>query len=106
MSFLQLNVLHTLPQQALTAAPKGSSQTLFQPIHDRSNPRAYIPVTAMVTVQVGNYEKRARVLLDTTSGLSIIISRFANALMAKKICVLHSIRSLCDSSSLTSEHVT
>ena len=58
----------------------------------------------MATVTAGAHQQRARVLLDSGSGITIITSLLANSLKTKRVRVTHSITGLHGLSSMESKH--
>ena len=83
---------HTLLHKptSTSSATESSTQApppvLFaqNPSTRRSSP-SIIPRTALATVTAGRYQQKARVLLDTGATMSLITSRLANSLKARKI---------------------
>ena len=66
---------------------------------------AYMPATALATVSVPDRQCKARVLMDIGSGITLISSRLAQSLKAKKQCLVHEITGLNRTKCLTSKHV-
>ncbi len=52
---------------------------------------AYMPATAFANVSVSRRKYKARVLMDTGSGITLISSRLAQSLKAKKQHRIHEI---------------
>ena len=64
-----------------------------------------MPATALVTVSVPGRQCKARVLMDPGSGITLITSRLAQSLKAKKHRLVHEITGLNGTKCLTSKYV-
>ena len=99
----------TVPQQSSGIIPVNNGSSVSQPsttslYQHPSASVAYIPATVLATV-VSQYQRRkARVLLDSGSGITLITFRLAQALKAKKQRVVHNITGLNGTKCLTSKY--
>ena len=66
---------------------------------------AYMHATALATVSVTDRQCKARVLMITGSDITLISSRLAQSLKAKKQSLVHEITGLNGTKCLTSKHV-
>ena len=99
----------TVPQQYSGITPVNNSSSVSQPsttslYQHPSASVAYIPATALATVVSQYQQRKARVLLDSGSGITLITSRLAQALKAKKQRVVHNITGLNGTKCLTSKY--
>ena len=101
-----------VPVSAPVTAPpvSGHDKTTISQVHlHHGEPKhnlfpAYIPVTALVTVSSDSTLQRARILLDNGSGITLVTSRLASSLKARKIKSSRKIIGLHGSSMLHSNH--
>ena len=66
---------------------------------------AYMPATALATVSVPGRQCKARVLMDSDSGITHITSRLAQSLKAKKHRLIHKITGLSGTKCLISKYI-
>ncbi len=87
------------------AAPTGSSTSFYQRTSDTfPTSTAFMPATALATVSVPGRQCKARVLMDTGSGITLISNRLAQSLKAKKQRSVHEITGLNGTKCVTSKN--
>ena len=79
--------------------------SLYQQRNTVTTSFAYMPTTALATVSVPGRQCKARVLMDSGSGITLITSRLAQSLKAKKHRLVHEITGLNGTKCLTSKYV-
>ncbi len=91
----------------VTQPPGDTSKSMYQQhsMTDSVQPPAYIPATALATVQADGCQRKARVLMDSGSGITLITSRLANSLKVRKKPTIQHITGLSGIKCFTSKHV-
>ncbi len=87
------------------ASPSGVKTSLFQQRNSLIPSFVYMPATALAMVSVPGRQCKARVLMDSGSGITLITSRLAQSLKAKKHHLVHEITGLNGTKCLTSKYV-